>query len=123
MPAGHLERRRSSTSEEEILRGATRGPSIFQEITIREPENSDVIPPTSQITSSSTMGGVQTYGGGPTGPSRITLPLTGYVPRRKTAAGGGGRGDSPPPDGSEEEEVIEEYQEVMEEVVIMEMVM
>ena len=99
VPADHLERR-SSTSEEEILRGVTRGPSIFQEITIRGPEDSDVIPPTSQVTSSFTMGGVQTYGGGPTGPSGIMFPSTGYVPRRQTAAGGGGRGDSPPPDGS-----------------------
>ena len=102
VPAGHLERRRSSTSEEEILRGVTRGPSIFQEITIRGPEDSNIIPPTSQIISSSTMGGVQTYGGGPTGPSGITFPSTGYVPRRQTAAGGGGGGDSPPPDGSED---------------------
>ena len=102
VPADHLERRRSSTSEEEILRGVTRGPSIFQEITIREPEDSNIIPPTSQIISSSTVGGVQTYGGGPTGPSGITFPSAGYVPRRQTAAGGGGGGDSPPPDGSED---------------------
>ena len=32
VPAGHLERRRSATSEEEILRGVTRGPPLFQEI-------------------------------------------------------------------------------------------
>ena len=102
VPAGHLERRRSSTSEEEILRGVTRGPSIFQEFTIRGPEDSNVIPPTSQMTSSSAMGGIQTYGGGPTGPSRLTFPSTVYVPRRQTAAGGGGRGDSPPPGGSED---------------------
>ena len=102
VPAGHLERRRSSTSEEEILRGVTRGPSIFQEITIREPEDSNVIPPISQIISSSAMGGVQTYGGGPTGPSGIMFPSAGYVPRRQTAAGGGSGGDSPPPDGSED---------------------
>ena len=82
VPADHLERRRSSTSEEEILRGVTRGPSIFQEITIREPEDSNVIPPTSQIISSSAAGGVQTYGGGPTGPSGITFPSAGYVPRK-----------------------------------------
>ena len=102
LPAGHLERRRSSTSEEEILRGVTRGPSIFQEITIRGPEDSNIIPPTSQIISSSAIGGVQTYGGGPTGPSGIMFPSTGYVPRRQTTAGGGGGGDSPPPDGSED---------------------
>ena len=82
VPTGHWERRRSSTSEEEILRGVTRGPSIFQESTIRGPEDSNVIPPTSQMTSSSATGGVQTYGGGPTGPSGITFPSTGYVPRR-----------------------------------------
>ena len=82
VPTGHWERRRSSTSEEEILRGVTRGPSIFQESTIRGPEDSNVIPPTSQMTSSSTTGGVQTYGGGPTGPSGIMFPSTGYVPRR-----------------------------------------
>ena len=99
VPAGHWERR-SSTSEEEILRGVTRGPSIFQESTIRGPEDSNVIPPTSQMTSSSAMGGVQTYGGGPTGPSGITFPSTGYVPRRQTTAGGGG--DSPSPGGSED---------------------
>ena len=81
VPTGHLGRRRSSTSEEESLRGVTRGPSIFQEITIREPEDSDVIPPASQIISSSTMGGIQTYGGGPTGPLGIMFPSTGYVPR------------------------------------------
>ena len=102
VPTGHWERRRSSTSEEEILRGVTRGPSIFQEFTIRGPEDSNIIPPTSQITSSSATGGVQTYGGGPTGLSRITFPSTGYVPRRQTAAGGGGGGDSPPPGGSED---------------------
>ena len=81
VPTGHLGRRRSSTSEEESLRGVTRGPSIFQEITIREPEDSDIIPPASQIISSSTMGGIQTYGGGPTGPLGIMFPSTGYVPR------------------------------------------
>ena len=73
VPADHLERR-SSTSEEEILQGVTRGSSIFQEITIRGPEDSNVIPPTSPVTSSSTVGGVQTYDGGPTGPSRIMFP-------------------------------------------------
>ena len=102
VPTGHLERRRSSTSEEESLRGVTRGPSIFQEITIREPEDGDVIPPASQIISSPTMGGVQTHGGRLTGPSGIMFPSTGYVPRQQTAAGGGGRGDSPPPNGSED---------------------
>ena len=74
VPDGHWERRRSSTSEEEILRRVTRGPSIFQESTIRGPEDNNVISPTSQMTSSSTMGGVQPYGGGPTGPSVITFP-------------------------------------------------
>ena len=100
--AGHWERRRSSTSEEEILRGVTRRPSIFQEYTIRGPEDSNGIPPTSQMTSSSAMGGIQTYGGGPTGPSGLMFPSTVYVPRRQTAAGGGGGGDSLPPGGSED---------------------
>ena len=90
----HLRKRFSEVSPE--------GPSIFQEYTIRGPEDSNVIPPTSQMTSSSAMGGIQTYGGGPTGPSRLTFPSTVYVPRRQTAAGGGGRGDSPPPGGSED---------------------
>ena len=102
VPTGHWERRRSSTSEEENLRGVTRGPSLFQESTIQEPEDGNVVPPTSQMTSFSTTGGVQTYGGGPTGPSGITFPSTGYIPRRQTAAGGGGGGDSPPPDGFED---------------------
>ena len=90
---------REAYSDNDVWRNVTRGPSIFRENIICEP-NSGFAPavlPTSWLIP---VSGTHVYGGGPTGPSSISYPTATYVPVRRTAAGGGGGGgrDSPPPD-------------------------
>ena len=87
---------REAYSDDEVWHNVTRGPSIFQEDIICEPNSgfAPAVPPTSQPIP---VSGTHVYGGGPTGPSGISYPTATYIPVRRTAAGGGGGGgrDSP----------------------------